>query len=344
MRVTLQQIADRAGVCKATVSLALRNASKIPTATRERIQALAAEMGYRKHPYIAAHMADLRRHHPARDRPTLAYLTEFSAAATKNAFFRQRWLAGAMAQAGELGCHLDVFYSIQTATAVRRLQAVLRARGILGVIVGPFANDRLLSADFFREFSAAALARRERPYAIHSVDTDHVHLAMALVENIAARGYRRPAVFHHGDGSGLNERLFKMAYEYAFSQKPGWRAAPMRFGDPGDPGLSSWLRAHRPDVLISNVSSTLDWLQGQGYRVPANLAYVSENIAKTGGHSGMAGFDQNYELAGARAVNLVIEQIYHNEPGPPAHPLTALIQADWRDGETLPVISDAASR
>jgi LacI family fructose operon transcriptional repressor len=39
--VTLQTIADRAGVTRALVSMALRNSSKVAAATRERLQGIA---------------------------------------------------------------------------------------------------------------------------------------------------------------------------------------------------------------------------------------------------------------------------------------------------------------
>jgi len=42
---SLRDIAGAAGVSAATVSLALRNHASIPETTRERIRAVAAEMG-----------------------------------------------------------------------------------------------------------------------------------------------------------------------------------------------------------------------------------------------------------------------------------------------------------
>ena len=42
--VTLQVIADHAGVTRAVVSMALHNSPKVAAATRERIQALAREL------------------------------------------------------------------------------------------------------------------------------------------------------------------------------------------------------------------------------------------------------------------------------------------------------------
>ncbi|QXD32614.1 helix-turn-helix domain-containing protein [Candidatus Pelagisphaera phototrophica] len=45
-QTTFADIAKRAGVCKATVSLALHNNSRISKETRKRIKEIAHEMGY----------------------------------------------------------------------------------------------------------------------------------------------------------------------------------------------------------------------------------------------------------------------------------------------------------
>ena len=62
-RPTLQDIAKRAGVGKATVSLALRNDPKISAATRERVRAIAEELKYRPDPAlrIAGGRGSIRR-------------------------------------------------------------------------------------------------------------------------------------------------------------------------------------------------------------------------------------------------------------------------------------------
>ncbi|MEO6003373.1 MAG: BsuBI/PstI family type II restriction endonuclease [Opitutus sp.] len=59
-RVGLREIASAAGVCLMTVSLSLRGSSKISVDTRNRIQRLAINMGYRPDPEISRLMRHLR--------------------------------------------------------------------------------------------------------------------------------------------------------------------------------------------------------------------------------------------------------------------------------------------
>ena len=53
-RTTMADIARKAGVHVTTVSLALRNHPRLPASTRERIQALAKELGYVPDPFLRA--------------------------------------------------------------------------------------------------------------------------------------------------------------------------------------------------------------------------------------------------------------------------------------------------
>jgi LacI family fructose operon transcriptional repressor len=77
--IKLQDIADRAGVCRATVSLALRNHPSLPLVTRTRIQDLARELGYRPHPLVAALMTYKRAlRSPEPTGTTIAFVLNFS--------------------------------------------------------------------------------------------------------------------------------------------------------------------------------------------------------------------------------------------------------------------------
>jgi len=58
-RVTLKDLAAELGLSVAAVSMALRNHRKIAAATRERVKAKAAELGYRPDPTLRA-LADYR--------------------------------------------------------------------------------------------------------------------------------------------------------------------------------------------------------------------------------------------------------------------------------------------
>ncbi len=50
----------------------------------------------------------------------------------------------------------------------------------------------------------------------------------------------------------------------------------------------------------------------------------------------MAGVDQGHELAGAAAVDIVVEQLHHNEYGVPKTARGVFIEGTWRPGPSAP--------
>jgi hypothetical protein len=48
-----------------------------------------------------------------------------------------------------------------------------------------------------------------------------------------------------------------------------------------------------------------------------------------------AGIDQQTDVLGAAAVDLLVEQLHHNERGPPEHPKMVMTEGLWREGETV---------
>ena len=74
-RVTLADIARKAGVHVTTVSLALRNHPRLPVATRQRLCALADQMGYRPDPAMRALVSYRQKLRPPHSQLTLAYVT-----------------------------------------------------------------------------------------------------------------------------------------------------------------------------------------------------------------------------------------------------------------------------
>src|SRR5882762_6787627 len=76
-QITLKDIARKAGVSVMTVSRALRNQSNLSSETRDRVQAIAEEMGYRPNPLVAALMTYRRSARRIDKSQTLAFLTSF---------------------------------------------------------------------------------------------------------------------------------------------------------------------------------------------------------------------------------------------------------------------------
>ncbi|MEO5958580.1 MAG: LacI family DNA-binding transcriptional regulator, partial [Opitutaceae bacterium] len=192
-RVTMAVIAKRAGVHTTTVSLALRNHPSLPQITRTRIQALAKEMGYQPDPALASLIAYRTQLHPAKNKVTLAYVTNWlSRWGWKKLRAQSRFFAGATTRAEALGFQIEHFWLGEEGLRHERLSDMLHARGITGVIL---ASHRWNTGDVirfdWRLFSAVKIDFFPHEPALHSVTNDQRAVMQLAMQRTIAAGYRR---------------------------------------------------------------------------------------------------------------------------------------------------------
>ncbi|MDQ8207924.1 LacI family DNA-binding transcriptional regulator [Coraliomargarita sp. SDUM461003] len=119
-RVSLKQIAEKAGVSRMTVSCALRNSPRVKAETAARIQAIADELGYAPDPRFAEHMARVRE----TKQKALLPIAWINANAKQKAFREYEWLQpyfeGAQERCEELGYRLEEFWLRELSRATAR--------------------------------------------------------------------------------------------------------------------------------------------------------------------------------------------------------------------------------
>src|SRR5262245_17392188 len=129
-RISMATVAARAGVHTTTVSLALRNHPSLPLDTRQRLQALAAEMGYERDPALNALVAYRRQSPPSKGNPPLAYVTNWESPwGWKEHPAHAAFFEGAQHKAAELGYQLEHFWLREEGRSHRQVSRVLSARG-----------------------------------------------------------------------------------------------------------------------------------------------------------------------------------------------------------------------
>jgi len=308
-----------------TVSLALRNHPSLPAHTRERIQRLAQDQGYRPDPVLTHLMQHLRNQRAPIPTGNLTALT------TLDAGFVRRLLAGARARAAHLGYDLDL---INIAPYLRRnstLTRILRARGIAGVLlaptIDPISYRRLLD---WTQFATVAMTYSVVEPRLHRVVTHHFDNAVRTFDLLAARGYRRPALAMTTDMEFRANHSYSAAY-YRAAQLQGIRPAPMLLVDRHGPAdIRAWFRRYRPDaVVVANAHQVRDYLfPALGERGCAAVAFVCLDYEPDVGISGM---DQSFEIIGSHAVDLVVGQIHRNERGLPENPTVSMVEGRWVD-------------
>jgi LacI family transcriptional regulator len=356
--LTLDDVAKAAGVSKMTASRALRGASECGLATRRKVQAVAARLGYRANPIIALFHRTVHRRGGAYQ-ATLGWVNDYSHAGHHlNTLHLRRILRGAEQQAIVRGFKVEELWfqdseAIPVERRAQRFAQIARARGMPGVVL-PILRYADLASQPWAEVSVACIggmvpseqclpSATAFPERFHHVRPDFfANMELACV-SLRQRGYRRIGLFL----SEWHNRHTGSQYEAAFrSQMRGWpvadRVPPLITPDliseqEQKSAFVSWVERKKPDVIISALGQTLTWLKQAGWKVPEDKGLA--HIWLSDDTLGWSGVDPLLESLGASVVDQLIAQIQVNEIGKPllAHRLSFL--GNWLDGETTEGVS-----
>jgi DNA-binding LacI/PurR family transcriptional regulator len=343
-RVTLRDLARQLGISHTTVSRALRNDRRITEAVRRQVRRAAREAGYQPDPMLAA-LAHYRRskiEHPIT--AGLAWINTWPEPKRLRTFreFNLYW-QGAAAEAARNGYRLDEL-NCPKDLSPGRLQEVLRARGIRGLLLPPtWAGD---IPDWGRldwnDYSIVRFGYSIETPAVHLVSSDQLSNGLLAFEQMWQRGYRRIGMVMW-KLQGTRKVRFSAGYLYAQLQVPAkFRLPPLMLNEAGQPAderqLQAWLKQSKPDAILTDVSLLPNMLAKAGYRVPDDLGLATLSVLD-GGIS--AGIYQNSDEIGAAAVQQLISLIHHNQRGIPEIPRETLIPGRWVDGDSLPAKTPA---
>ncbi len=198
----MQDIAERAGVSRMTVSRALRRDPKISPATTDRVTRIAREMGYRANPLVSALMANLRRQSPPKDVSTLAFLTAFPTRFgwREPAAFR-RYFTGARERAEQLGYRIEDFWLREEGVDEIVIARILGARGIKGVMIAPTPEASMPIELPWEKFAVVAFGYSMNIPPVHRI-TDHLaHSLLVALRKLKELGYRRIGVCAPSDAN-----------------------------------------------------------------------------------------------------------------------------------------------
>jgi len=334
--ITLQDVADEAGVSRGTASLALRNNPLIAADTRRRVQEAARRLAYRPNPLISTLMAELKRARASRSTATIAYITSWNDLGSWRRSPFCQVFEGASARAGELGYKLEIFSSKEPGITGKRLTKILYTRNIHGLILDPLPLERTkghLSLDWSLFASVAIGYSIPRP-RLHRVGKDGFLNMLLALRALRRLGYRRIglAIQRYADDrvEGRYGAAY-LSYHHRFGMK---KTVPMLLRDVMDErSLVAWYRKHRPDAIVIDDQRVTGWLSRAGLDMPGDVGVVHINLPP--GSKTLAGVDSNPFLAGAVAVELAEAQLHRNERGIPAEPRLVLVEGRWRDGPSV---------
>ncbi|MET0262619.1 MAG: LacI family DNA-binding transcriptional regulator [Rariglobus sp.] len=325
---SLMKVAREAGVAASTASLALRGSPRVLPETMERVKAAAKRLGYSADPRVGSLMARIRMAREIHDRERLAFVwLNASKEDRLRDRFSQATFACAKRRAEELGWAVEEFWVHPEEMTTARLETVLLARGITGVVFSSPLGGVPMTVDWnWANFSAALIGNSKFHPPVHRAGHDHYRNTWTAVEKLRAAGCRRPAAVlfgpHHQRMQGVHQAAF-----LANHPLPRQALALVRFGLPESrEEVLAWLDKVKTDGLMFGMNpsaASLAWLR--------SLPQVKAMVTLDRPEPGLPGINTQEGLIAANAVDLVIAQLHRNERGVPAIPLSVLPEGMWED-------------
>jgi DNA-binding LacI/PurR family transcriptional regulator len=329
---SMQDVALAAGVHQTTVSRALRNDLRLPTATRQRIQALAEKLGYRPHPLVSALIALRRSRRPSRTYATLAFVSLTDDLGEAG----EQQLLGARKAAERHGYALERFVVDPARLSEKRLSSILITRNISGLLIAPFPQAQGHFDFEWDKFCTVVLEFTFTSPAFDRVVHDSYSGMRRIMKECRERGFRRVGVTL---STVANERteLMNVAGYWAEQKADNFFVSipPLIQDTWNTDDFERWNGRHGPEVIVtSNVFVNQVETRSQALQSDqtGTLQLINVNAFPSKHVSGIV---QDHASIGAMAMSLLIEKIIRNDRGIPELRKTTLTPGRWFEGTTL---------
>jgi LacI family transcriptional regulator len=318
----LRQIAAQLGLSASTVSRALHQDPRVCAATTERVQAALKKAGYQLDPVVSAGMSRIRQRRFYRE--TLAWCGDFPKETMP-------WLAplfkSVESYGARLGYAVEYFHFTKaTPRELARLASIWRARGIRGVVLGPFRTGHAVLPFPWHGLAWVTIGQALDSPVLHSVVRDYgADIRMAL-DWLKQRGCERPCFVHCTGVRHLFATAMLQAsmlhYRGAASRPP----EPYHEFDHAKPkAFRDWAKSNRPDGFVWGRLPDSDWSEVKD--VTADLPRVLLSPPDTADTLDDTHFVARYDVIGQASVNLLHRLLINREFGIPAYKQTVALSS-----------------
>ena len=338
-RISLQAIAEKAGVSAMTVSRVLGNSPRVAAATRRRVLAAARALKYQPDPHLTRMMSLVRSRKAPRLRAVLAVIREdLPHDEVHSQHYQYVPIADIQRRAEQHGYHVEEFWLGRDGLTPQRLCKILHARGIEGVIVSPQSAQLPCSELDYSRFAAVTFGYAMRRPSLHLCAGNMNQGIQMAGTRLRERGYRRIGVaitqwIDDRSENGYSGGWFHFQQGLPKSERVPMLLLPHSNISHSFGAFSDWMKAQRPDAIISFDTHVPGWLKRLGLRVPDDIAFVVHDW--TTKMRDYAGIFQRRDHLAAAAVDLVATQLLHHERGVPEVPRQILIPALWVEGPSV---------
>lgn len=333
----MKDVAERAGVHQSSVSMALRNHPRIGKATRERILKIVEEMGYRPDPGLSALAAYRSSTKVKSDMGEIGLLTLSNIEAQKPDSINKLKYDGILKQAERYGYSITPFNLSDPKLTPKRLDQIIRARSIQGILIDRMQNPRslFLRAMNWDKVTAVRMGRTPRWPTVTHVEHNQYSTMMLILRKLLLRGYRRIGLIH--EWKNLKEINFFPEAAYNQMLNRASRSAPLPtfyFKKDNKAEIANWAEKHNMDAVISyRVPKVLFPTKKEEKRFLKKYGFVCLSLTQLDGE--IAGVNQNIPTLGSRAVEVLVAQINRGERGFPDVASSILVEGDWIEGKSI---------
>ena len=328
---SLRDIAKAAGVSAATVSLALRKHASIPESTRERIRALATEMGYSPNPRVAELMNHIRRNRAVDtlSETVALYWGDISKDQVAAFPYLGDFEQGAKDCLRKHGYGLECYYKglkLQTDS----LERMLKSKGVRGLILAPLMQSpgHTLAWDW-RNFSVMIAGSANWEPDFNRVSFNHFGEMSAIMQQLHAGGHHRIGLLVNSLLDARSQHTivggFWAGLEIDVPKREAYFEAEAEAEADSRSSFLGWLDQYRPDSIIVAYPPALEWIEAAKLSIPVVLRMVQD----VPGKNPYPGIYQDFNWLGQVTAEQLIGQLQRNELGIPHDPLQTSITGAW---------------
>jgi len=293
-----------------TVSRVLRGLPGASEATRARVERLAQQYGYRRDARVSELMRSFRKQQGAPYLEPVAVLQHT---------LHRHWettLQEVAPFAKELGYRLDTVYVSKSTNPSERTQAILRARGIRGVLILPGMQD--IRSGFqlnWADFACVVIGSSFLQDGLPRVRADHFQLVSECVRQLLRSNCQNIGM---AISQELDERSGnRMSGAFLAAKHPrtaGKTARSLRlFGDWDVKPILKWIELMKCDALIVHHSEHYEALK---QAAPELIANLQVGVLSLGTHDNkLSGMRENHELIFQNGLQLLSLMLQSRKSG-----------------------------
>ncbi len=323
--VTMEHIAQRAGLSRTSIWMALRDHPRVSKATRDRVQKLAMEMGYQSNPLVAAHMSNVRKGRVETSSIGVAYLSTETDEDLERQPFRKILIEETRGRLAILGYRMERFCIDRQGASPRRLERILLARGILGVVFGVWEAPEITLDWRWEHFACVRLDNFAGLPPFHMARTSEPDTLEMAWNHARSLGYRRIGFVVDeitDQRTGYRGRGMYLALQSLIPKK---ERVPLMLPATGDDWCPErvlrFIREESPDCLLVRNPQVYYWITNAGLRIPEDIGYVGMKSPHAGN---VPQVRPDYGQIAARSVDMLDTIMRNNNRGIPEEQVVSI--------------------